>query len=119
MIIAISNAKEKGIITRYLNRKYGTNYPTEFSINVKGYLAIHGKDYVHYFTRRAVKLSNETDKTVILFADFVAQIFDELQHLETIHETTLTAYHEAREECMKLRSKSEIRKQMFQQCFKL
>ena len=119
MIIAISNAKEKGIITRYLNRKYGTNHPTEFSVNVSGYLAIHGKEYTHYFTRKAIKLSNEVDKTVVPFADFVLQIFEELQGLEMMYNHALEAYQAAKQECIELRTKSENRHRMFQQCFKL
>ena len=119
MIIKISNSQEKGIITRYLNKKYNTNYPTEFTVDVGGYVVINEKNFTHYPTRRALRYSSDESKDITLFAEFVLNIFEELQHLEVIHEATLTAYHRARRECMELRSKSESRKQMFQQCFKL
>lgn len=119
MIIKISNSQEKGIITRYLNRKYNTNYPTEFTVDVGGYIVINEKNFIHYPTRRALRCSSDEGKNITLFAEFVLTIFEELQHLEMMHEATLTAYHRARRECMELRSKSESRRQLFQQCFKL
>ena len=119
MIIKISNSQEKGIITRYLNRKYNTNYPTKFTVNVGGYVVINEKSFTHYPTRKALKRSSDESKNITLFAEFVLHIFEELQHLEMMHEATLTAYHRVRSECMELRSRSESRKQMFQQCFKL
>lgn len=119
MIIKISNSQEKGIITRYLNRKYNTNYPTKFTVDVGGYVVINEKNFTHYPTRRALRYSSDESKDITLFAEFVLNIFEELQHLEIMHKATLTAYHRAKRECIELRSKLESRKQMFKQYFKL
>ena len=47
MIIAINNSDEKSLIVKYLNKVNGTNHPTTFFVNVGGYIAIDGNDFIH------------------------------------------------------------------------
>ena len=77
MIIAINNSDEKSLIIKYLNKTNGTKHPTTFFVNVGGYIAIDGNDFIHFTTfEKAVEYAKDNKKIFMSFIEFVENLIN-------------------------------------------
>ena len=120
MIIEIHNSDEKSLIVKYLNKIIGTKHPTTFFINVGGYIAIDGNDFIH-FTKfeRAVEYAKENKKIFITFAEFVENLINSNYILLKRCDEYWKAFQEAQEEISELKARANLNTSLFNKIFKL
>lgn len=120
MIIAINNSDEKSLIIKYLNKINGTKHPTTFFINVGGYIAIDGNDFIHFTTfERAVEYAKDNNKIFISFMEFVENLINSNVILLKRCDEYWEAFQEAKEEISKLKAKTNLNTKLFNKIFKL
>lgn len=121
MIVKVKNTKEKSIVINYINRKYGTNYPITFFINVKGYICVDGSDYTFFTSedKAIAYLLDNHEKGILNFSEFTEMLIDEINELQQKYNNVLDAYLETKMRCVKAESKLHISKKLFNTCFQI
>ena len=120
MIIAIKNSEEKSAIIKYLNKSRGTNHPTTFFIEVGGYIALDGNDYIHFTTfEKAAEYARGSNKVFLSFIDFVERLIDENAALQQDCECLEEAYHTVKDAYTDLSISKDISTTLFTKIFNL
>ena len=120
MIIAINNSDEKSLIVKYLNKMNGTNHPTTFFVNVGGYIAIDGDDFIHFTTfERAAEYAKDNKKIFMSFMEFVENLINSNLILQKRCDEYWKAFEQAKEEIFELKARTNLNTSLFNKIFKL
>ena len=120
MIISINNSDEKALIVKYLNKINGTKHPTTFFVNVGGYIAIDGNDFIHFTTfERAAEYAKDNKKIFISFVEFVENLINSNVILQKRCDEYWEAFEQAKEEISELKARTNLNTSLFNKIFKL
>ena len=120
MIIEIHNSDEKSLIVKYLNKVNGTKHPTTFFINVGGYIAIDGSDFIHFTTfERAAEYAKDNNKIFMSFIEFVENLINSSFILQKRCDEYREAFEQAKEELLELKTRANLNTSLFNKIFKL